>query len=105
VLSRFGWVAIALALTACAGSPPVGAGQPAPGASAPSTGAYEAPRIGVDEAYARMQKGEDITFVDVRSQGAYNTEHIRGAVSMPWANLHEKYSQLPKDRLILLYCT
>ena len=104
-MSRFGWVAIALALTACTGSPTAGTGQPTPVASTPGTGAYEAPRIGVDEAYARMQKGEAITFVDVRSLASYNIGHIEGAVSMPWANLHEKYSLLPKDRLLLLYCT
>ena len=60
--------AIALALGACtdgATSVPQ-AGAPVPGASAPVAG-YEAPRVTPEQAQARIQAGEDLVILDVRS--------------------------------------
>lgn len=98
--------AIALALAACAsGATSVPqAGAPVPGASAP-VGAYDAPRVTPEQAYARIQAGEDLVILDVRPASAYQAGHIKGAINIPWANLKDDYSQLPKDRFILLYCT
>jgi 3-mercaptopyruvate sulfurtransferase SseA len=110
--SRWGWLAIALALTGCvdtssptavtASAPPAAVVTPQP-ENTPAT--WVPPRIAVDEAYQRIQKGEDIVIVDVRSEAAYGQEHITNAVSVPWTNLKEKYGLLPKDKLLLLYCT
>jgi 3-mercaptopyruvate sulfurtransferase SseA len=106
VLRLFGVGAIAFALAACANGatsvPPSGA--PVPGASAP-VGAYEAPRVTPEQANARIQAGENLVILDVRSASAYQAGHIPGAINIPWANLKDDYSQLPKDRFILLYCT
>jgi 3-mercaptopyruvate sulfurtransferase SseA len=98
--------AIALALGACTnGSTTVPqAGAPVPGASAP-VAAYDAPRVTPEQAQARILAGEQLVILDVRSEAAYKSGHIAGAINIPWANLKDDYSQLPKDRFILLYCT
>jgi 3-mercaptopyruvate sulfurtransferase SseA len=106
LLRLVGVGATALALAACTSGavtvPPSDA--PVPGASAP-VGAYDAPRVTPEQAYARIQAGEDLVILDVRSASAYQAGHIQGAINIPWANLKDDYSQLPKDRFILLYCT
>lgn len=105
MFSRIGGVALALTLTACGNLPfsPVGAQGAAPAASTPA--AVEAPRVTSKEAYARLQQGEAMVIVDVRSESAYAAGHIEGAINIPWGSLKDRYSELPKDKTILLYCT
>ena len=102
---------IVMALSGCAGNagdtnaasptPPV-AVAPAP---APSQAAFVAPAVTPQQAYARMQAGEEIVFVDVRAASAYERSHIEGAVSHPWTSNPRFGRDLPKDKLLLLYCT
>ncbi|MNS44883.1 molybdopterin biosynthesis-like protein MoeZ [compost metagenome] len=54
---------------------------------------------------ARLDQGETIELVDVRSPEAFRLEHIVGAVSRPKIDLVDGKPPLPKDRLIALYCT
>lgn len=42
--------------------------------------------------------------VDVRPKDAYNEGHIRGAVSIPEAEVDARIAEFPKDRLIVAYC-
>jgi 3-mercaptopyruvate sulfurtransferase SseA len=111
--SRFGWLAIALALTACTTPVPNVALSPQSSAAPPAEPSvmpvaqppvYEPTRIAVEDAYKRV-KAENLLILDVRGEASYAAEHIEGAINIPWANLKETYSQLPKDRFILLYCT
>ena len=108
--ARAGLVAIALMmLAACAGAPapsgPVTAGGATSTAapSAPATPAYDAPRVTPEQ--ARQLVGAALIILDVRSASDYKSGHIEGAINIPWANIRNDYSQLPKDRFILLYCT
>jgi predicted nucleic acid-binding Zn ribbon protein len=64
----------------------------------------EVPRISVTEAKARYDAGAAI-FVDVRTQGQYETAHIPQAISLPLADLEARYQELPKDAEIITYCT
>jgi 3-mercaptopyruvate sulfurtransferase SseA len=73
-------------------------------AAAPASTLYEAPRVTAEQAKARMAQ-EPVVVVDVRGAAAYQLEHVAGAINIPWADLEKGYQQLPKDRLILLYCT
>lgn len=66
---------------------------------------YDPPRITPAEAQARMAHGERIVLVDVRPTEAYKHEHIDGAISAPWRDLSKGFGLLPRDRLLLLYCT
>jgi rhodanese-related sulfurtransferase len=71
----------------------------------PVVAAYEPPRVTIDELKARRAANEDMLIVDVRSAEVFGIEHAAGAVNVPWKDLPSGYAQLPKDRLLLLYCT
>jgi hypothetical protein len=99
---------LAIALAGCAPSRDEQARPaPAPAAEAPASRApvYEPPGLRPEELHDRMAKGEKVVIVDVRSQAAYDEAHIQGAKSIPWSKLPQGYRQLPKDRLLALYCT
>jgi rhodanese-related sulfurtransferase len=42
--------------------------------------------------------------VDVRPKEAYDQGHIKGAVSIPEAEVDVRINEFPKDRLIVAYC-
>ena len=110
-VARLAWVAMALSLAACAEFPTTSvspqAGAPSPAASvAPAAPvASVAPRVTSREARARIEAGEAMVIVDVRSAAAFQAEHIEGAVNIPLSALKDRYAELPKDKTILLYCT
>lgn len=66
---------------------------------------YNPTRITPDEVRARQTAGTDLLVVDVRPVEAYNDEHVTGAINAPWKDLPHGFAQLPKDRLLVLYCT
>jgi len=43
-------------------------------------------------------------YVDFRSTEDYDKGHVKGAVSVPLANLQDKLGTLPKDKTLVLYC-
>lgn len=60
-------------------------------------------------------KGEDVkklvdsaadkyVFVDLRAAADYDKAHVKGAVSVPLADLQSKAKTLPKDKTLVLYC-
>ncbi|MFP5502631.1 MAG: rhodanese-like domain-containing protein [Candidatus Sericytochromatia bacterium] len=114
-MSKQFWIAAlaACALSGCQAPGPAvveAGGSPAPVVSEapdaePASPRYEAPRLTPQEVKARMDAGEDIVVVDVRGASFYAAGHIEGAISAPWATLSEGHAQLPKDKLLLLYCT
>lgn len=61
-------------------------------------------RIEIGDAKARYDS-ESAVFVDVRGQSDYAAAHIAGAVSLPLAEIETRYTELPRDRAILTYCT
>lgn len=66
---------------------------------------YDPERVTPQQAKERRAKGEDLLLVDVRPFESYKLEHITGAISSPWRDLPDGHQQLPKERLMLLYCT
>ncbi|NOX61635.1 MAG: zinc-ribbon domain-containing protein [Chloroflexi bacterium] len=64
----------------------------------------DVPRITVTEAKVLYDAGAAI-FVDVRSQGEYETAHVANAWSLPMADLEARYQELPKNATIITYCT
>lgn len=62
------------------------------------------PRISVAEAEALVKKGEAI-LLDARQESAYRIAHIKGAISMPEAQIPNRVSMLPRDKKIITYCT
>lgn len=50
------------------------------------------------------QGAEDIVLVDVRLPGPQLTWRIPGSVAIPVTTIRDRLSELPKDRMIVLYC-
>ncbi|MDD3219147.1 MAG: rhodanese-like domain-containing protein [Lachnospiraceae bacterium] len=63
-------------------------------------------KITAEEAYDRMNSGDEITILDVRTQEEYDTVHIPGAILIPNEEIGDtKPDQLPDlDAEILVYC-
>lgn len=82
-------------------SVPVVTAQPNPTVSIPFP---DIERISVKQTKEQMDKGKAV-LIDVRSQAAYDQSHAAGALSFPEETILEQYTQLPKDKLLVLYCT
>jgi hypothetical protein len=69
--------------------------------------ADDVPRITVQELKAKMDKGEALVVVDVRTGRDYEGSKIKikGAVRIPIVQMEERYRELPKDKEVILYCT
>jgi membrane protein DedA with SNARE-associated domain len=65
------------------------------------------PRAQVQEIVARQQTGEEVLIADVRSHGYYDpgTLRILGSIRIEPNSLFEGVKDIPKDKLIFLYCT
>ena len=68
------------------------------------TTANDVPRITVEELKAELDAGT-VTIVDVRSLNSYEALHLPEAVSIPEAEVKNRAGELPKDGLIVTYCT
>lgn len=67
----------------------------------------EAPRITVDELRRRMQRGEEITFLDVRNPQAWAESAVKipQAVRAPLEHFDRHLPDISKERNIVTYCT
>src|ERR1043165_389809 len=63
-----------------------------------------AARINVAELKQKLDAGEAVVY-DTRAKTAYDQEHIKGALSMPSNEVATRAGELPKDKLIVFYCT
>ena len=65
------------------------------------------PRVQVEELVRRLGAGEELTILDVRSHGYYDSgaQRIRGSMRFEPNQFQEAVKALPKDKLIFLYCT
>jgi rhodanese-related sulfurtransferase len=70
-------------------------------------GSDEAPRITVQELKSKMDKGEEIVIIDVRTGLEYDRSKskIKGSIRIPILQLAERSKELPKDKEIVTYCT
>ena len=60
--------------------------------------------ITVDEAYQIYISDKDYLFIDVRSEDEYVSGHIEAAVNIPVSEIDSRLSEIPKDKLIIVYC-
>ena len=65
------------------------------------------PRITVQELKAKMDKGDDLVVVDVRTGNDYERSKIKikGAIRIPIVQLEARSNELPRDKEIITYCT
>ena len=59
--------------------------------------------ITAEQLRARLDQG-NVVLLDVRPEVEYRSGHIRGAISIPVADLERRLSQLPKRKAIVAYC-
>jgi membrane protein DedA with SNARE-associated domain len=65
------------------------------------------PRVQVGEVVQKIEAGENLVILDVRSHGYYDAHALRiqGSQRFEPNKLQESIKTLPKDKLIFLYCT
>lgn len=52
-----------------------------------------------------MDEKEDFYLLSIRSKKDFDSEHIEGAQNLPWgAGMEKGFSELPKDKPIVVYC-
>jgi len=74
--------------------------QPPP----PPSPADNARRITAAELHDLWLKG-DVVVIDTRAESAYKDERIKGAISIPTGTLLGRIDELPKNKMIVAYCT
>lgn len=63
------------------------------------------PLVKPEELKKMIDEGRaDIVVVDNQPKGAYDMGHIPGAVNFPWATEIRSSGNLPRDKLLILYC-
>ena len=64
-------------------------------------------RVSLEKA-VKLYKQQNAVFIDARPETAYQTGHIKGALSLPWARAEEMcfkiLQDIPMDRPIVTYC-
>ncbi|MCA9839495.1 MAG: rhodanese-like domain-containing protein [Trueperaceae bacterium] len=60
------------------------------------------PEIDIYETQKRMAEGS--LLIDVREQNEYDELHIPGSILLPLSELQERYSELPKDKPLIMQC-
>jgi rhodanese-related sulfurtransferase len=60
--------------------------------------------VGIEELKRELDRGADFVLVDARSRADYLFDHITGAVSMPFFEVEERFSELPMDKWVIAYC-
>jgi 3-mercaptopyruvate sulfurtransferase SseA len=93
-------------LLAMGASPAFAVPQPqAPTPAAPQAApTQEARRITGIEARQALAKGKAV-LVDVRPKESYAASHAQGAISIPLSDIGSRAGELPKDKLVITYCT
>lgn len=61
-------------------------------------------RVTITELRDALNLGKAVV-VDVRGGSAYSQEHIKGALDIPENQLASRAGELPKDKLIVAYCS
>jgi 3-mercaptopyruvate sulfurtransferase SseA len=61
-------------------------------------------RITIDELDAMMKSGEAFV-VDVRNQASYDIGHIPGSKLIPVGEIANRINELPRDKMIVTYCS
>jgi len=66
--------------------------------------AQETQSIKPEELKRLIESNADIVVVDNQPKGAYDMEHIPGAVNFPWAMQIKGPVNLPRNKVLIFYC-
>ena len=69
--------------------------------------AMESTRVTVDEVKQRIERGEQFAFIDTRNPKAWAEAETKlpGAVRVPADDVAGHINEIPRDRVIITYCT
>lgn len=62
-------------------------------------------QLSAEELYAMTTKGEEMVLVDVRAPREYESDHVKGAINIPVADLRTRYKELDRNKPIALICS
>ena len=108
----FGWILVTSLLISCGVSSvfvaPTATPEPTPtpeptATPEPPKRQSEVPRISAEELKERLDKGEAILIVDVRTNASFENRHIAGAISVPTGEVEERLDEFPRDQDIVFY--
>ena len=65
------------------------------------------PRIAATEVRQKIDRGENVMMIDTRSTSAWDNSDtkIKGARRIRVADIEKYISEIPRDRMIVTYCT
>ena len=66
---------------------------------------FDVPRVSLEQLKEKLDAGADIVIVDVRGKEDFDEGHITGAISIPWEKMEARYTELPRDKEIITYCS
>jgi PBP1b-binding outer membrane lipoprotein LpoB len=78
--------------------------EPPTAAAGELTSSDDVQRIGLAEAKALLDAGQAVLY-DVRTAESYQASHAAGALSLPYSEIESLLPTLPRDKILILYCT
>ncbi len=57
------------------------------------------------EVFARSAGADQLLVYDARSREEYAAGHLPGAVALPLGELPQRLAEIPRDRLVVFYCS
>ena len=101
-----GWINPAPPPTAPAPPPPIPLGPVPLNPKGPEPIGFKTfPEMtGLEVIHAQLQRGARMALLDARAQSDYMTQHIAGAVSVPFFDLDHYVKELPKNVWLVCYC-
>lgn len=60
--------------------------------------------ISTEELEAKMEADKEAVYIDVREMDEFAAGHIEGMTNMPLSAFANEYTELPKDKEIVLIC-
>ena len=60
--------------------------------------------ITAEELKKLMDEGANLAVVDTQDERIYHIKHIKGAINFPWAPVIREPINLPRAKLLIIYC-
>lgn len=89
------------------GQAPAQPGEDGQGRGQEEPQTMEVTRVTVDEVNERMKRGEPFTFIDTRNPQAWAEAETKlpGAIRVPADEVEQHLGEIPRDRVVITYCT
>ena len=97
-------LALAAVLGACNAADTANVNKTAPSPQSQTVYADGAPRVTIDEMLDLVKEGKAVV-IDVRNQAAYDMGHIPGSRLIPVQDILNHTDELPRDKMIITYCS